>query len=458
MRFPLESLKRSMKSPETTFLTLSLIAPASSIFAFAPLVIAQAGSGAFLSFLMAGLVSVLIAFVYAELSSAFPLAGGEYAIIWRILGPLPGFILLGLILVTLVLVVALVALSAAHYLNTLKPHLAPAITGPLIIVIIAVMSILNIRMNAKIAAFFLLFEVFVLTDLPVLGFAHSARPILELCVHPTYLDARGALVPAPITSIALGTVVALSAYAGFGSAVYFGEETINARRRVVRAIFYSLGMAIVGEALSVTAVLVGSNDLPSLLHSENPLTEFIAARGGSTLENVVTFGIAVALINADLVIVLLIGRLLWSTSRDGLWLRWINQALSWGHNRFRSPYVATCVAGGMAVLACTVNLQWLIVVTSTSLAVTYSTLCVAVVVARCAGASGDYGMYRMPLFPLPPILGLAVLGYVIFVNWADPQIGRPGILTTMLVMVIAAVYYLLVLRRRGPWILRGPSD
>jgi hypothetical protein len=67
-------------------------------------------------------------------------------------------------------------------------------------------------------------------------------------------------------------------------------------------------------------------------------------------------------------------------------------------------------------------------------------------------------MYRMPLFPLPPILGLVVLGYVIFVYWQDPQVGRIGILATMFVMIAAAAYYLLVLRRRGPWILLGPPD
>jgi amino acid transporter len=151
-------LQRTLRIPETTLLTLSLIAPASSIFAFAPIVFTQAGSGAFLSFIAAAGVSLLIAFVYAELSSAFPLAGGEYAIVWRTLGPLPGFVMLGLTLVTLILVIALVALSTVHYLSIVEPRLASAMTGPIIIAILSVIAILNVKLNTIITAFFLLFE------------------------------------------------------------------------------------------------------------------------------------------------------------------------------------------------------------------------------------------------------------------------------------------------------------
>src|SRR5512143_2309045 len=85
---PHGTLKRSMKLLGTLLITVSAITPASSVFIIAPGVIGQAGSGAFISFVAAAVVGIFMALVYAELSSAFPLSGGEYAIIGRAVGPL----------------------------------------------------------------------------------------------------------------------------------------------------------------------------------------------------------------------------------------------------------------------------------------------------------------------------------------------------------------------------------
>ena len=85
------ALRRGLRTLGTLLITLSAISPASSVFIIAPGVISGAGTGAFYSFVAAAVVGVFMAFVYAELASAFPLAGGEYAIVTRTLGRLPGF-------------------------------------------------------------------------------------------------------------------------------------------------------------------------------------------------------------------------------------------------------------------------------------------------------------------------------------------------------------------------------
>ncbi|MDT7691343.1 MAG: hypothetical protein QOI75_710, partial [Pseudonocardiales bacterium] len=59
------------------------------------------------------------------------------------------------------------------------------------------------------------------------------------------------------------------------------------------------------------------------------------------------------------------------------------------------------------------------------------------------------------LFPLPPIVALLALAYVIYASAVDPLVGRPSLIVTAVVLVIAAGYYLLWLRRRGDWVLRG---
>jgi hypothetical protein len=64
----------------------------------------------------------------------------------------------------------------------------------------------------------------------------------------------------------------------------------------------------------------------------------------------------------------------------------------------------------------------------------------------------------MPLYPLPPVLAAASLIYVAYANFSDPVIGRPSLGATIAVMIVSAIYYVLVLRRRGTWELRGPVD
>ncbi len=110
-----------MKLIGALLITLSSLTPASGVFIIMPGILQQAGTGLLLSFTGAGIVSLLIAYVYAELCSAFPLTGGEYAIVGRVLGPFPGFIVLGVNLLVLLLNLSVVALGVAPYLAPISP-------------------------------------------------------------------------------------------------------------------------------------------------------------------------------------------------------------------------------------------------------------------------------------------------------------------------------------------------
>ncbi|MGU3391396.1 hypothetical protein [Sphingomonas sp. M1A8_2b] len=71
-------LVRSLGVMGVLFLSLSVATPASSVFVIVPGMLQVAGTGAVWATLIAGLVGVATAFVYPELSSAWPAAGGEY--------------------------------------------------------------------------------------------------------------------------------------------------------------------------------------------------------------------------------------------------------------------------------------------------------------------------------------------------------------------------------------------
>jgi amino acid transporter len=77
-------------------LTISSITPAVSVFVIVPSVIAQAGTGAFWSMVLGAVLCLPTAYVYAELGSAIPIAGGEYSMVGRTMGPAAGFVVLAL--------------------------------------------------------------------------------------------------------------------------------------------------------------------------------------------------------------------------------------------------------------------------------------------------------------------------------------------------------------------------
>jgi amino acid transporter len=220
-------------------------------------------------------------------------------------------------------------------------------------------------------------------------------------------------------------------------------------------IFLSLAITIVAEAVPVTALLMGSADLKALFGSSNMLTEFVTRFGGEKLNIVVSLGVALAIFNALIAMVLMCSRVFYSSGRDNVWAAPISRALARVHARFHSPWVATFVFGALGLAACFVDQKLLFVIIGTSIVVIYIVMCLAVIMGRMNGTT-KHAAYRMPLFPLPPILGLFALGYIIYANYLDEAVGRPSLWATAAMIVGSLLYYVVVLRRRGGWQLYNP--
>jgi amino acid transporter len=449
-------LRRSMRVIGALLLTLSAITPASSVFVIVPGVFQQAGTGAFLSMAMTAFLSLAVAYVYAELSSAYPIAGGEYSMIGQTLGPTAAFVALGLTAIGNMLAPAVLALGAATYLGALIPDLNPVAVGIGIITATTLFGILHIRTNAWVTGVFLLLELLALAVLAVLGFAHAHRSLSELVVHPL-LVTGGTLHTTPLMAIGMSFAVSAFAYNGYGAAVYFSEEMHEAPRLVGRTIMWALVITVATELIPVTAVLMGAPDMKSLLTSDSPFGYFVVALGGRALDIAVSLGIALAIINAVLATVLQNGRFFFSTGRDGTWHGGINDAFTRTHPRFNSPWVATLASGASAAAMCFVNIQLLLVLTGTGVVLIYAGVCLGALAGRVTGTTA-HAPYQMPLFPLVPVLALLALGFIVYASWFDPLVGRPSLFANLAIIAAAVLYYRFVLLRRGAWILRGPDD
>ncbi len=177
-------LNRVLGALGTLLIVLSAVTPASSVFIIVPGVIALAGSGSFLSFVIAAVIGLFMAYVYAELSSAYPTTGGEYTMIGRTLGRFWGFLTLFMNFITLILIVAVVALGVGTYLGVIIPNLDPKIIGVATIIVSTIVAILKIKLNAVVTGIFLAIELVALLVLTVLGFSNIERPLSSLFSNP----------------------------------------------------------------------------------------------------------------------------------------------------------------------------------------------------------------------------------------------------------------------------------
>lgn len=444
---PNAQLDRSLGTMGVLFLTLSITTPASSLFVIVPGSLQIAGTGALLALAIAGVVCLATALIYAELSSAFPVAGGEYVMVGQTLGSAAGFVMLGVNACNNLLFPPVAALGIASVASTILPGLPPVPIAVAVLLASTLVGILNIRFNALLTGAFLAAEVAAVLVILGLGMASPVRDVLPLLLHPVAVNG-GLLVPATAANIGLATSIAIFALNGYGAAVYFGEEMRAAPQRIARTVLLALAGALLLEVVPILAALAAAPDLAALLSAEDPFGAFVRTRGGPMLELWVAIGIVVAIVNAVIACILANGRFFYATARDGSWGRPLDAWLAAIHPRFGSPARATLVSGAIGIAVCFLPLRLLLLLSGTGLIAIYAGLALAMIAGRRCGTTG-HAPYRMPLHPIPAIATLLVLAAVTLLNALDPAEGRPALVATGGQMLVSALYYALVLRRRG---------
>ena len=444
---------RSLGVTGVLFLTLSVATPASSVFVFVPDMLAAAGTGAVWAFLIAALVCVATAYIYAELSSAWPVAGGEYVMVAHTLGPFAGFLMLGVNVFNNLIFLPVAGLGISDVLSVVVPGLPQLPVALAVVAACAIVGLFDIRTNAAITGCFLLLEVLTLLVVAWLGFGEAVRSPLDFLTHPV---AGPLLAPASAASIGVATSIAIFALNGYGAAVYFGEEMHQAPAKITRAIMLALILTLALEGLPLIGALMGQGDLAAMFASANPFGALVARLGGAALAKWVAVGVALAIVNALIAWVLACARFFYGTARDRSWGSPLDAWLTLVHPRTRSPWLVTLVIGAIGMALCFVRKDWLEVMSGTGLIAIYAGIAVAAIVGRRRGTSA-HAPYRMPLFPLAPLVTVAALFYLTWTNWLDVETGRPALYATAAQIAVAACCYWLVIRRRGAWTVHVPE-
>ncbi|TWV42639.1 APC family permease [Streptomyces misionensis] len=443
-----QKLKRSIGVVGGTLLTLSCVTPASTLFVIVPDLFSSLGTATALCLAIGALLCIPVAFCYSELGTLVPSAGGEYAIVSTLAGRLAGWLAFVMSLLVVMIVPPVIAMGTADYLAPVV-HLDPSWTGAGVMIAATLAGLLDLRANAWITGIFLVLEVVAAGVVALLGFAHAHRGVGAL----TSFQIAGEHAHVnPVTAMMVlsGLAIALFATQGFSTAVYLSEELEDPRRNVARTVLATLAISSVVILVPVTAITLGAGDLKSL--TAGNISSMVIAWSNSAVGTFVSLCVALAIINAGIVMVIQNSRVLFASARDKAWPSPVNNALA-KLGRFGSPWVATLVVGVPGAFLCFVNLDTLYGVTGVAVTALYLLVAVAALLAR-RGGHGTRKAWRMPLWPAMPVLLIAILVYILVEQEVSYLIWTGGI------TVVATLYWAFYLRPRQEtrWLVSIPED
>jgi amino acid transporter len=217
-------------------------------------------------------------------------------------------------------------------------------------------------------------------------------------------------------------------------------------------VLWSLAAGVVVITVPVTAICLGVSSPDQLAAGD--LVAVVNGWAGSAVGTFVSLCVAAAILNAVIVMVLQNGRVLFASARDRTWPEPVNRALGTIHPRWGSPWVATLAIGlPGVVLALAVPIDQLLGFTGVVVAVIYLLLGVAALAAR-RGRHRGTAAWRMPLWPVAPVVTVAALAYVLTQQTAH------DLVITGVVLLVGLAYWVAFLRPRlaTHWQLSLPAD
>jgi amino acid transporter len=433
-----------------------------------PLVIAAAGFRLSIwAWLLAAALAVADGLVWAELGAAFPRAGGSYAFLREIYGPNRAgnwlsFLYVWQVSFTAPLSIASGCIGLASFLAWFWPSLdhAPIHAMPTLhyanlaaaaaCLLVTFLLYRNLKTATRLAWLLFAGVLAAVAGVIVSGFAHGgwqmpSSPALSL--------------PASLGGLAQATLLATYCYWGYYNICFLGGEVRKPVRTIPRAILISILIVAVFYLLMNLAAL--------------PAMRAAATQTGATLRPHLvaeiassTFGGFAGRLMAALIIwtafasvfSLLLGysRVPYAAARDGNYFSFL-AAL---HPRHGIPHRSLVALGLIAACFCFFSLEQAItMLVITRILLQFLLQQMGVILLRAQRPELPRP-FKMPLYPLPPLV--AICGFLFLL--VDPRRGHQqggnallGLSAAAAIAVSGSLIYLIRARRRNQWPFIQPA-
>ena len=399
--------------------------------------VAEAGPLVAGAFVLGGAIALFTALSASELGTAMPKAGGAYYYVNHALGPLFGSIAgwaswIGL------------AFASAFYMVGFGRYVSEFLSIPGIDV--GLVSLPPAKVIALVgAALFVgvnyvgaketgrLQNVIVLTLVAILAaFTIAGLPNADLStLRPIAPFGYGPLLPV--------TGLIFVSFMGFVQITSVAEEIKDPGKNLPRAVIGSVLIVTVIYAL-VLLVLLAVVETPVVANNDTAVVDVARMLMGPIGAAVLLFGGLLATASSANASILASSRINFAMGRD----RIVSPALNEIHERFATPYRSIAATGALILVFIVFgDVETLATAGSALHFIIYGLLNVALIVMRTADPADYQPAYRVPLYPVTPILG-ALISFSL-VAFIEPFV----IALALAFVAFAALWYVFYARTRA---------
>lgn len=384
-----------------------------------PLIIAASGTGLSIwAWLLGAVIAIADGLVWAELGAAFPLAGGSYAFLRSIYGKERwgkwlSFLFVWQVTFTAPFSMASGCLGFSSFLAWFWPALNRApiaalpslhytnLTASLVVLLVTALLYRKLGSTTKLA-WFLFFGVLT----AILGVI-AAGVVTGTQIGFTHTAALLSIQNSSFSSLAHGTLLATYCYWGYYNICFLGGEVRRPTRNIPRAILISVlivAALYVLMNLSVLPALAQMNLAQSTVGSQLSLVAQIASRAfGPIAGTLLAVMIMWTAFSSIFSLSLGYSRVPYAAAQDGNYF----PQLAVLHPRLHIPHRSLLMLSFVAAIACFFPLSTVItMLVVTRILLQFIPQQIGVMLLRYTNP-GLERPYKMPLFPLPPLIALA---------------------------------------------------
>lgn len=413
-----------------------------------PLVVtALHGSVSAIAWVLGALIALCDGLVWAELAARYPRSGGTYTYLREAFGPRgPGrfvaFLFVWQFLFWAPLILASGYIGFAQYAAYLVPALRPAVPTHLLAMAAGVVVLLSLyRKIPQIARTALVLGAIALATLLAVAFAGLTHPYASLAhtIPATFTFGVG------LAALGGALVNTLYDYSGYGDVCALGDEVLAPSRTIPRAVV--LSVLFVGAAYVLLNLGIAAAVAPKDIMASTAIASLVAERaGGAPFAVAVTLAVMITAFASTYGLLLAASRIPYAAALEGDFLAPFAKL----HPSGRFPAVSLVTIGLLALPASLLSLDFVInALTAGIVLVQGAGQIVALALARNAAPEAPF---RVPLYPLPPLIALAGWLFLFF------STGAIAIAFGLATLAIGAIVFLVRARAGRIWPFAGAAS
>jgi basic amino acid/polyamine antiporter, APA family len=294
------------------------------------------------TWVLGGFVTLIGAFIYAELANRLPRVGGQYAYLREAFHPLFGF-LYGWVLLLVVQTGGMAAVTvtfASYFVDLTSTTIPVSVIALITLTVLTAANCVGVRSGSNVQSALMLLKLLAILTLVIAGLS-AVMPVRVGAA--TTADQKVSV--SLLSSFGAAIVPVLFAYGGWQTACFVAGELKDPRRTLPRALL--LGVAgVIALYSAVNLGCVKALGVENLAHTDTPASAVMRLAFGTPGAKAMALGIAVSTLGFLSQSVLTAPRVYFAMAEDGVFFR----QLAWVHPRTRVPVFAIVLQSAWTLL------------------------------------------------------------------------------------------------------------